>query len=40
MIELITLGMVILGMWGAFYLGSRKDREKLFEIEKDLEPEQ
>ncbi len=39
-IIIIIIGMVIVGQWGAFYLGSRKDREKLFEIEKDLEPEQ
>jgi hypothetical protein len=40
MIDYIMLGMVIGGMWGAFYLGSRKEKEKIFEIEKDLIPEQ
>ena len=37
MMNLIELGMVILGMWGAFYLGSRKDKERLYESSKQIE---
>jgi len=39
MIELIGLVIVVIGMWGAFYLGSRKEAEKIFESEKNLVPE-
>lgn len=37
--DIVLIGMVIVGMWGAFYLGSRKEKEKLFEIDRDLKPE-
>lgn len=39
MIELIALGMVIIGMWGAFYLGSRGNEGELYSSNKKLEPE-
>jgi len=35
--SLIELGMIILGMWGAFYLGSRKDKEKIVDLGKSVE---
>ena len=38
--DLIALGMIIAGMWGAFYLGSRKEKDKVFDIDRNLEPEQ
>ena len=37
---LIALGMVIAGMWGAFYLGSRKEQGEIFASEKNLTPEE
>jgi len=37
--DLIMLAMVILGMWGAFFLGSRRDREKMVEFGKTYQPE-
>ena len=37
--DIVVIGMVIVGMWRAFYLGSRKEKEKLFEIDRDLKPE-
>lgn len=39
MTELIALGICVLGMLGAFYLGSRKDKEHIFESNPDLTPE-
>jgi len=36
---LALIGIIIVGMWGAFYLGSRKDREKIFDIDRELTPE-
>ena len=36
LISIIILFMV--GMWGSFYLGSRKEAERIFESEKDLSP--
>jgi hypothetical protein len=39
MTDPFILGMIIFGMWGAFYLGSRKER-KIFEREShDYPPE-
>jgi len=39
MIELIALGMIILGMWGSFFLGSRRNEGEIFSSSHNLEPE-
>jgi hypothetical protein len=39
MIELIGLVIVVIGMWGSFYLGSRREHEKIFEGGRNLVPE-
>ena len=36
---IIIIGLFMVGMWGAFFLGSRKEAERIFESEKNLEPE-
>ena len=37
MSELVTLGICVLGMLGAFYLGSRKSQDRTIDLPKDYD---